>query len=222
VARVRRKSHRSEREREAEGSLRLCAATRSGLPPEKLIRFVAAPSGEIVPDLARRLPGRGVWIACDKAIVAKAVKANIFAKSLKRQVTVAADLAERVEGLLVQRALEALAMANKAGLVTAGFAQAEALIESGSAAALLHGAGAAQGGREKLDRKFVAAAREEGPRPRIVTGLSIEQLSLAMGRSNVVHAALKPGGATERFLSETERMERYRSGSNASGIACPP
>ncbi len=102
---------------ETAGSLRRCVVTRAERAPDDLLRFVVDPSGAIVPDLARKLPGRGVWVTADKASVAAAVKANAFAKSLKRQVTVAPDLPDRVESLFVKRALEALSLANKAGLV---------------------------------------------------------------------------------------------------------
>jgi hypothetical protein len=217
VPQGRRKGHRREQEGGPETSHRLCAATRAELKPEELIRFVAAPSGEIVPDLSRRLPGRGVWLKAEKAVVAQAVNRNVFAKSLKRQVKVAEDLADRVDALLVRRVAEAFSIANKAGLLTTGFAQVQSLIEGGGAAALVHGLDAAEGGREKLDRKFVAIALDKGRSAPIVTSLSIEQLSLAIGRPNVVHAALTQGGATERFLSEAERLGRYRSGSLVSG-----
>jgi predicted RNA-binding protein YlxR (DUF448 family) len=216
LARARRNADRPDGEGTPEGAHRLCAATRAELAPDDLIRFVAAPDGEIVPDLSRRLPGRGVWLKADKAVVAGAIQGKIFAKSLKRQVTVAEDLAERVEALLARRAAEAFSLANKAGLVTMGFAQVEALIEGGSAVALVHGSDAAEGGAEKLDKKFLAISRSRGRKATVVTSLSTEQLSLAIGRSNVVHAALIQGGATERFVSEAERLVRYRSGSTAS------
>ncbi len=199
-----------------DGGKRLCAATREALDPAELIRFVADPNGDIVPDLARRLPGRGVWVKADKATVAQAVRANVFARSLKRSVKADPALPERVERLLEKRLLEALALANKAGLVTTGFQQVDELVESGAAVALLQGADAAEGGREKLARKFVAVARAKGREAALVTSLSTEQLSLAMGRSNVVHAALIQGGAAVRLLEEAERLNRFRSGSAAS------
>ncbi|WP_020087638.1 RNA-binding protein [Hyphomicrobium zavarzinii] len=198
------------------GGERLCAATREALSPDHLIRFVADPSGDIVPDLARRLPGRGVWVKADKAVLERAVKANVFAKSLKRQVKADPALPERVEHLLEKRVLEALALANKAGLVTAGFQQVDELLEGGTTAVLVQASDAADGGRERLQRKYAAVARARGKEASLVTSLSTEQLSLAMGRSNVVHAALIQGGAAERFYDEAERLRRYRSGIGAS------
>jgi uncharacterized protein len=205
-----------------EASHRLCAVTREELDKKDLIRFVADPAGQMVPDLGCDLPGRGVWVTAERALVAKAVAVNAFAKSLKRQVKADPALPERVEALMERRVAETLSLANKAGLVTSGFSKIDPLLESGTVAVLLHGSDAAEGGREKLDRKFVAIARAKGRNAPIVTSLSTTQLSLAMGRSNVVHAALIQGGVTQRFLGEAERLMRYRSGSCASpGSASP-
>lgn len=196
--------------------LRLCAATREACDVDGLIRFVADPSGEIVPDLARRLPGRGVWVKAEKAAVAAAVKSNVFARSLKRAVRADPALADRVEAMMERRALDALAMANKAGLVTTGFQQVNELVAGGAPVILVQARDAAEGGREKLLRKHEAVQRAKGRDARLITSLSGEQLSLAMGRSNVVHAAVIQGGAADRFLDEAERLRRYRSGIAAS------
>jgi predicted RNA-binding protein YlxR (DUF448 family) len=198
---------------DGDGRMRLCAATREAVDVEGLIRFVADPQGEIVPDLSRRLPGRGVWIKAEKAVVAQAVKTNVFARSLKRAVRPDPALPDRVERLIEKRAVEALAIANKAGLVTTGFEQVDSLVQGGGALMLVQSADAAVGGRERLARKFAAVSRSHGRKTALVTSLSTEQLSLAMGRSNVVHAALTQGGAAARFLDEAERLQRYRSGS---------
>jgi predicted RNA-binding protein YlxR (DUF448 family) len=206
-----------------EGSLRLCVATRVERAPEDLIRFVAGPDGGLVPDVARRLPGRGVWVTAEKAAVAAAVRAKAFARSLKRPLRVPDDLAERVEQLLERRVADALALANKAGLVVTGFEKVDALIgRGGEAAALLCAHDAAPGGRERLQRKFVAVQTARELPARVIDALTVEQMSLAMGRSNVVHAALTQGGAAEHFLSEAERLARYRSGLGASGPAQVP
>jgi len=198
------------------GSLRRCIVTRRELPPDDLIRFVADPSGTIVPDINRKLPGRGVWVTSERAAVEAAVKANAFAKSLKRQVNVSPDLPATLEALFVERLLNALSLANKAGLVSTGAEKVEKLLDGGRAVALLHGTDGSAEGRRKLDAKFTAIQRDKGRHAPIVDWLTIEELSLAIGRSNVVHAALIQGGATIRFLSQAERLRRYRSGLSAS------
>lgn len=198
------------------GPQRRCIVSRVERAPDDLIRFVVDPTGAVVPDLAQKLPGRGVWVTADRTSVAAAVKAKAFAKSLKRPVSVADDLPQAVDALSVKRALQALSLANKSGLVTTGFEKVDTLVARGRAVALVHGADAAEDGRGKLDRKFSAIQRDRGQTAHIVDWLTIEQLSLAIGRSNVVHAGLTQGGATKRFLNEAERLRRYRSGFGTS------
>jgi predicted RNA-binding protein YlxR (DUF448 family) len=202
--------------------LRLCAVTRAELPVTDLIRFVAGPDGAITPDLARKLPGRGVWLTADRQTVAAAVKNRAFARSLKQPVNAPADLPAVVEDLLAKRAVEALAMANKAGHAISGFDKVWETIEKGRAALLVHGSDAAADGRDRLTRKFQAVQAATGRTATVVTELAIEQLSLAMGRSNVVHAALIHGGVTDRFTGEAARLSRYRSGLNSSVCTQPP
>lgn len=199
-------------ERGPHGPLRLCALTREPRLTDDLMRFVADPSGEIVADLAGRLPGRGVWITAEKAKVAEAGRINVFARSLKRSVRVPADLADRVETLLTSRVQGALALCNKAGLICSGNDKVDAAVGSGEAIALLHASDGSAGGREKLDKKFVAVQGAKGLEALILAPLSNQQMSLAIGRANVVHAALKPGGAAVKFLSEARRLERFRPG----------
>jgi len=210
---------------------RTCAVTRAKLAPQDLIRFVCAPDGTVTPDLANRLPGRGVWVTLDRATVEEAARRNAFARSLKRDVTVPDDLAGLVERLLRTRCTQALALANKSGLVVAGFAKVEAQIATGAVAALLHASDASQDGAAKLDGKLRARAHMEAlaeapdaldeaasptsaravPQAKIVTDLTIDELSLALGRENVVHAAVIHGGAARYFLTEIQRLKRYRS-----------
>ena len=218
---------------------RTCAVTREKLTPPDLIRFVRAPDGTITPDLANRLPGRGVWLSLDATIVDKAARQNAFARSLKQPVIVPEALSALVEKLLLDRCIQALAMANKAGSVVAGFAKVESAIGTGSVAALVHAADASADGSAKLDGKLRAslaragaaataavegesssvasvAASPELRGPAIVTDLVGHELSLALGRENVVHAAVIRGGAARYFLTEVERLRRYRSPSSAA------
>ncbi len=190
---------------------RLCVVTRQHLPQAEMIRFALSPDGEIVPDVEGRLPGRGVWLSCSREILNKAIQTKAFSKSLKQQVAVPDGLAERVETLLRRRVSDYLSFANKSGQVVAGFQQVDAALEKGVTAALLHGSNAADDGQQKLDRKFKAIQRDRGAPAPIVNVLTIEEMSLAMGRPSVVHAGLIPGGLTERFLEEAGRLARYRS-----------
>lgn len=189
---------------------RLCVATREARAPEEMIRFAVGPDGAIVPDLACRLPGRGVWVTAERSAVEKAVRGGAFARSLKRQVKAADDLAVQVETMLRKRVLAALALANKAGQVVAGFAKVEAAVGSGKAAALVHAREAASDGAGKLDRRHAAIAAATERKAVVVRDLDNAELSLALGRPHVVHAALIIGGASTNFIKEAERHRRYR------------
>lgn len=203
------------------GPLRQCAVSRASKPPEELVRFVAGPDGAITPDLARRLPGRGVWVDATRQVVALAVRQKAFAKSLKRQVSVPTDLADLVERLMARRLAQALSIANKAGLAVAGFAKVEELITGEGAAVLLHASDAANDGVGKLDRKFKAVTGNEGSPATIVCELTGAEMSLAMGRPNVIHAAAAEGGATRRLIEEARRLRRYRLGQEPGGDVPP-
>jgi hypothetical protein len=200
--RVREADHAAERS---------CVVTRALLPPDELIRFVASPSGEIVPDVARKLPGRGVWVTCSRSAVEKAVSGKAFARALKRRVDVPADLADRVEERLLRRALDALSLANKAGLVVTGAGKVNTWIEQGAEGALIQAIDASPEGLAKVARKYRAVSRAGDRSPACVALLTIEQLGLAMGRANVVHAALSDGKAADNFLVATKRLEQYRA-----------
>jgi uncharacterized protein len=191
---------------------RTCAVTRVVRPAGELLRFVVGPEGTVVPDLGRRLPGRGVWLACSKDVVAAAVKRKVFSRSLRLAASAPPDLAETVERLMLRRTGEALSLANKAGLVTVGFTRIEAALGRGSVEILVHAADAAPDGVEKLDRQYKAMVRDLGRKPVIARALTVEQLGLALGRANVVHAALSKGGAAAKFLAEVERLSAYRAG----------
>lgn len=197
---------------DADANRRLCAVTRASRERDDLIRFVVAPDGVLVPDLAVKLPGRGVWVTADAQHVARAVKTKAFARSLKQPVTVADDLPARVDALMAKAALQGFSLANKAGEAVCGFDKTFAVIDRGDALALFHGRDASEGGRRKLDAKYRAVSAATGRTAKIIEEFTIDQLSLAMGRSNVVHAALTPGGAARRAIVLAGRLKRYRSG----------
>jgi uncharacterized protein len=192
------------------GAERFCVATRAVRPVEYLIRFVIAPNGEAVADLKQNLPGRGVWVTATRSALGQALTANAFARGFRREVRLAGDLVPRTERLLENAALDALAVARKAGLVALGFAQVETALKRDAVIALLHAAEAAPDGVKKLD-SALRQGRQSGS-VRIVRILTTSQLDLALGRPNVIHAALLAGRPSETFVARLRRLERFRSG----------
>jgi predicted RNA-binding protein YlxR (DUF448 family) len=192
----------------ADDVVRRCAVERVEKNSADLIRFVRGPDGRIVPDLARRLPGRGVWVTARREAIAAAVKRQVFAHSLRCQVEVPLDLPEMVGRLLVRRLAEALGLANKAGTLVTGFAKVDMAISTGAAYILVHASDAAVDGIRKLDARHRARS---GPHaPRAICELTGAELSLALGRPNVVHAALAESGTAQRAMSEAERLRRFQ------------
>lgn len=191
---------------------RMCAVTRLVRPIDELIRFVVAPQGEVIPDLKRKLPGRGLWVSASRQTVAEAVRRNQFSKGFKRDVRVTPTLAADTEALLVRGVIEALAMAAKAGQVVSGFSKVEGALQQGQTAALIHASDGAADGIRKLDAilRQNAGNRDESREFPVVTVLTSEQLDLALGRSNVIHAAVLAGPASKTFLSRSQLLVRYR------------
>jgi uncharacterized protein len=193
-------------------TMRMCAVSREVRPIDELIRFVVAPSGDVVPDLKRKLPGRGLWVAASRRMVAEAVRRHQFSRGFKRDVRAAATLPADTETLLERSCTEALAMAAKAGQVVSGYAKVEGLLEQGRAEALIHASDGAADGIRKLDAIAGQRSRNAGDSRRlpVVTALTSAQLDLALGRSNVIHAALLAGPASKTFLSRCQILVRYR------------
>lgn len=189
---------------------RLCIATGERLESGQLIRFVLGPGSEVVPDLKHRLPGRGVWVKAKREAVAAAVAEQRFAKGFKAKCTASADLPDRVLTLLRQDARQYLALANKAGLVVAGFEKTSEALAAGKARLLIEAADGAEDGRRKL----------RGQRPsgcEIVAIFGSRELGLALGRANVIHAAVAKGGLAEKLLSAARRVEAFGAGTGMHG-----
>lgn len=197
-------------------SERTCIVHREALPADRLIRFVVAPDGAVVADLRRRLPGRGAWVSADADSVALAERRHLLARAFDGPATVAPGLAQRVDDMLLAAAEAALSFARKGGALVTGFAKVEAALAGEPVIALVHAAEAAEDGTAKL----AAAARrrfgEAGlPTIRCFAG---EQLDLAFGRQNVVHAALLAGPAGENVLTRVGELVRYRGGHGRQAV----
>lgn len=202
---------------EGEGSLRTCVVTRAKFAPDELLRFVLSPDGIVTPDLRRKLPGRGVWVQTSRDAVAEALRRKAFTRGFKAPASAPADLPELVEGLLLKDALQSLAMANKAGQAFAGAFKVEAEIAEKAPAALIEASDGSRDGARKIANALMRAWPEEAALTPRIEMFDSSQLDLALGRANVIHAALRKGAASEAFLARCRRLARYRAG----GLAAP-
>ena len=207
-------------------SVRTCIVSRAARSPEELIRFALSPAGEVVPDIAVRLPGRGAWVSNSRAILDQAIRKRAFDRAWRRTVNVPEDICDTVDALLERRALEALSMATKAGQIVSGFSNVDQRIEDAGRAILVQARDGSEDGRSRLARKYRAICEAIGAKPILVIDFSIEQISLAIGRPNVVHAALNRGRVTDAFVRAAMRVAQFRriehmSESGADHGHCP-
>ena len=194
---------------ECRSSERTCVVTRAVMPVDALVRFVAGPEGTVVPDLRHRLPGRGVWVTAEREAVETAVKKRLLARAFEGDVKVDPELPALVDRLLFAAAAAALAMARKGGAVVGGFSKVEAALAGEPVVALIHAAEAADDGISKL----AGAARRRGfGGLETIRCFDAEQLGLAFGGANVIHAAVLAGPAGVNLLARVGALSRYRSG----------
>lgn len=172
----------------------------------RLIRFVAGPEGVVVPDLGRKLPGRGLWVAADRASVEQAAARNLFARAAKAKLKPPPDLADSVERLLVRRVLDQLGLARREGVLISGFEKANAAIRSGKVAWLIEASDGSADGRGKL---MAVAARQSPPTP-VCGAFSSDELGLALGRENVIHVCLLAGRRAGRWTEEVHKLAGFR------------
>ncbi len=189
------------------GPNRRCLVTRAVRPKDTLIRFVVGPDGTVTPDLAARLPGRGMWVSARREALEQAIAKRQFARAARRPVTVPEELVDRVEAMLVRRCIELLGLARRAGLAVMGYEKARAALRSGRAALLLAASDGSLDGRGKLH-----AQRAEVP---VFDLLDASQIGGAFGRDHAVHAALAAGALTERLRGELARLAGMRGGEAA-------
>lgn len=156
----------------------------------------------MVPDVAERLPGRGMWVAAERALLDEAIERNAFSRAAKQSVQVPATLAAETERLVAARVFDMLGLARKSSNIVLGFDQVRETVNAHRAAVVITASDASNNAQLK-GTEFARAFPH-------VTWFSIEEMSLALGRENVVHAALAPGPLTERFLREAQRLRGLR------------
>jgi hypothetical protein len=200
---MREDSSRGSRSRE-----RRCIVTGEVREEAQLIRFVVSPDGQVTPDVAAKLPGRGIWVSADRAILERAIAKNFFSKAAKTNVKADPGLPDLVEKQIVQRMTGDLGMARRSGAIVAGFDSVMRAIEDRAKPALLIEArdGAADG-----RRKLLNFARAQGVQLAVLDCLTNDELSLALGLGNVIHAALKAGPLAQKLMFEAGRLSGFRA-----------
>ena len=180
-------------------SVRRCLVSGDEFNIDVLVRFVVDPEGIVVPDIYERLPGRGYWIRANYNLISEGVEKGVFQKRSKKNIQVPFGLVNQTERALRRRCCEILGLARRAGEAHTGYDAVLALLTTGKASVLITALDASINGRKKLlNKKYNALSH--------VDWLSINDLSLALGRENVVHAALIFGGFRSSFLREANRL----------------
>jgi uncharacterized protein len=181
---------------------RMCIVTREVHDEDALLRFVRGPDGLAAPDLLRKLPGRGVWVSLSRERVREAVKKNLFSKGFGMETKAAPELADLIGDLLRKLALSYVSLAKKAGLAVSGNSKVEDMVGKGRAQVIIHAVEAAPDGRRKIDGLAAADVA-------MINIFTVDELDLAFGRSNVVHAAVGRGKLAEKLIWAARRIERY-------------
>ncbi|MBM3613080.1 MAG: RNA-binding protein [Alphaproteobacteria bacterium] len=196
-------------EAEEQGPTRTCLLTRERGPKERMIRFVAGSDGTVHPDLAARLPGRGMWLSARADVLDKAAARRVFSRAARTELLVPPDLSRRVAEGLVRRLIDLIALARRAGQAVFGFEAVREWIAAGRAGLLVEAADGAAEGRAKL---LAAARAASGAGLPVVAPLAGALLGRPFGREHVVHVALAPGRLAEQIAAEAARLEGFAPG----------
>lgn len=187
-----------------EGPERRCIVSGEVGPKAGLIRFVAGPDGQVVPDVLGRLPGRGFWVTSTREALDRAAAKGLFSRAARTKVTTPAELADLIEGMLARRMVELISLTRKAGLAVTGYEKVKDWLVNGTATVLIQASDGSERGKSKL-------------RPPEKTGLFIgcltaQEIGLAFGREHAIHGALAAGGLSNRVVEEAARLAGLRGG----------
>ncbi|QJF49769.1 RNA-binding protein [Roseobacter ponti] len=191
-----------------DGPDRKCIATGEVQPKYGLIRFVAGPDGQLVPDILGKLPGRGIYVSASRVELEKAVKKGLFARALKQQVSVPEDLVDEVERQLAHRVVELVSLQRKAGKAVAGYEKVKSWLQMEEAEVLIQASDGSGRGKSKLSTPHYGS---------YIGWLTADELGLAFGRQTVIHGALASGGLTQRVVEEAQRLKGVRENEGGKG-----
>jgi predicted RNA-binding protein YlxR (DUF448 family) len=180
---------------------RKCIATGDVEPKAGLIRFVVGPDNQVVPDIAGKLPGRGIYVSATPQALDKAASKGLFARAAKQAVTVPEGLVADIERQLTRRVIELLSLARKSGKAVAGYEKVKDFLYRDDAKVLMQASDGSERGKTKLSTPHFG---------HYIGWLTADELGQAFGRSTVIHGALASGGLTQRVVEEANRLRRMR------------
>ncbi|MEO0764638.1 MAG: RNA-binding protein [Pseudomonadota bacterium] len=190
------------------GAERKCIATGEVQPKHGLVRFVVGPDAQIVPDIAGKLPGRGIYVAADRAALDKAVAKKLFARGAKMPVQVPDGLVVEVERQLARRVVDLIALSRKSGTAVAGYEKVKTWLQNEEAQVLIQAVDGSGRGKSKLSTPHYGS---------YIGWLTADELGLAFGRQTVIHGALASGGLTQRVVEEANRLRGVRENDGGNG-----
>lgn len=190
-----------DKDREETGPERKCIASGAVLPKARMIRFVVGPDGQAVPDVLGKLPGRGIWVASERAALETAVKKKLFSRSAKQPVTVPEGLVAEVERQIARRVVDLISLARKGGHAVAGYEKVKDWLQKEEARVLIQASDGSERGKSKLSTPYGGS---------FIGWLTADELGLAFGRQTVIHGALASGGLTDRIVEEAARLKNLR------------
>lgn len=191
---------------------RTCILSGETKPRAKMIRLVIGPDGSLVPDVAEKLPGRGIWISTNRVMLDENIASGKFKKAVARSLKAnfkadAHDLPELIERLLTRRCLDRLGLEQRAGNIVTGFdkIKAETL---GKAAGKIIGYVTANDGGDDGQSKLSALL---SPKVIISSLFNRQELSQALGKDNAVHVVVFDSGGARVLLAELDRLQHFRA-----------
>ena len=185
----------------ADGPERKCIVTGQVQPKPGLIRFVVSPDGQVVPDIAGKLPGRGIWVTSDRAVLQKAESKGLFHRAARQKVSVPTNLADLVEAQIAARIVALISLARKGGSAVAGYEKVKDWLATDQAQVLIQASDGSERGKSKLSTPY---------RGSWIGWLSADELGQAFGRPATIHAALAAGGLCKRVVEEAARLKGLR------------
>ncbi len=186
---------------QSEGPERKCIATGEVQPKHGLIRFVIGPEGQLAPDVMEKLPGRGIWVAADRAALDKAVAKGLFARAARQPVKVPDNLTDVVEAQLAHRVVNLISLARKGGGAVSGYEKVKDWLAKDQAEVLIQASDGSERGKSKLSTPYGGS---------FIGWLTADELGQAFGRQTTIHAALGAGGLSQRVVEEAARLKGLR------------